>query len=259
MQNIEGVNTADLLFGTANARSITVSFWVRSSLTGTFGAFIQNNNADRSYPFSYAINVANTWEQKSVVLTGDTTGTWVGSTNGAGLLLGFSLGMGSTRQTTAGTWTSGNYRSVTGETQVVGTNGATFYITGVQLEKGSVATPFEYIDYSEQLRRCQRYYAQVGGGTLYAAIGSGFFNSGTSAAVYVKLPVTMRGIPVDGAVGSLYLNDSSTNISVTGRGTSICCPDSMLFSANVASGGTQYRPAVLLTGAGSYVTASAEL
>jgi hypothetical protein len=158
LQPIEGFNTSDLMFGTATAKTITISFWVRSSLTGTFGGWIQNSNVDRSYPFSYTISAANTLEQKTVTIAGDTSGTWVGSTNGTGLYVGLSLGMGSNRRGTANSWQAGNYRSVTGETAVVGTNGATFYITGVQLEKGSTATAFDYRPYGTELALCQRYY-----------------------------------------------------------------------------------------------------
>ena len=157
-QYIEGFNTADLMWGTANAQTITLSFWVRSSLTGTFGGAIRNNAANRSYPFSYTISAANTWEQKSITIAGDTSGTWVGATNGTGLQLFFGLGVGSTFSGTAGSWNGNNNLSATGATSVVGTNGATFYITGVQLEKGSTATSFDYRPYGTELALCQRYY-----------------------------------------------------------------------------------------------------
>jgi len=157
-QPIEGFNTADLGFGAAGASTVTISFWVRSSLTGTFGGSLSNSDNSRSYPFTYTISTANTWEQKSVTIAGDTSGTWVGATNGVGMLVVFSLGMGSTYSGTAGAWAGTNYLSTTGATSVVGTNGATFYITGVQLEKGSVATSFDYRPYGTELALCQRYY-----------------------------------------------------------------------------------------------------
>jgi hypothetical protein len=159
-QLIEGYNCADLAWGTANAQTVTLSFWVRSSLTGTFGGSIQNAAADRSYTFSYTISAANTWEQKSVTIAGDTSGTWLTS-NLTGMFVGFGLGVGSTYSTTAGSWTAGNYASATGATSVVGTNGATFYITGVQLEKGSTATSFDYRPYGTELALCQRYYEKT--------------------------------------------------------------------------------------------------
>jgi len=159
-QNIEGYNVADLAWGTASASTVTLSFWVRSSLTGTFGGSLRNSASSRSYPFSYTVSSANTWEQKSITIAGDTSGTWL-TTNGIGILLFLSLGSGSTYSGTAGSWSGSTYTSATGATSVVGTNGATFYITGVQLEKGSTATSFDYRPYGTELQLCQRYYEQA--------------------------------------------------------------------------------------------------
>ena len=173
-QRVEGFNFADFGWGTSAAQAVTLSFWVRSSLTGTFGGSFMNNAENRSYPFTFTISAANTWEQKTVTVAGDTSGTWVGATNGVGLKLWFGLGLGSTYSGTAGSWASATYFSATGATSVVGTNGATFYITGVQLEKGSVATPFEFRQYGQELALCQRYYERiVSGGSLYVARVSG--------------------------------------------------------------------------------------
>ena len=160
-QFIEGFNTADLAFGTASAKTVTLSFWVKSSLTGNFGGSLMNSAYNRSYPFTYTINSANTWEQKSVTIAGDTTGTWIGSTNGLGLRVHFGLGIGSTYSGTAGAWVAAERYAPTGAVSVVGTNGATWYITGAQLEVGSVATPFERIDYGRELIMCQRYFELV--------------------------------------------------------------------------------------------------
>jgi hypothetical protein len=157
-QAIEGFNTADLQWGTANAKTVTLSFQVYSSLTGTFGGSIQNSAANRSYPFTYTISSANTWTSISVTIAGDTSGTWVGATNGKGMVVFFGLGVGSSYSTTAGAWAGGQYFAPTGAVSVVGTNGATFYITGVQLEKGSTATSFDYRPYGTELQLCQRYY-----------------------------------------------------------------------------------------------------
>ena len=159
-QGIEGLNVADLGWGTANAKTVTLSFWVRSSLTGTFGGALRNSAGNRSYPFTYTITTANTWEFETITIAGDTTGTWL-TTNGIGINLDLSLGAGSTYSGTANTWAGANYVSATGATSVVGTNGATFYITGVQLEVGSSATGFEYVDYGTNLFMCQRYYELV--------------------------------------------------------------------------------------------------
>jgi hypothetical protein len=159
-QFIEGFNTADLAWGTANAATVTLSFLIRSSITGTFGGVIQNSAQNRSYPFNYTISAANTWEQKTVTIAGDTSGTWL-VTNGVGMRVFFSVGTGSALSGAANSWQSAALFSATGATSVVGTNGATFYITGVQLEAGSVATPFERRDYGTELVRCQRYFQKV--------------------------------------------------------------------------------------------------
>ena len=156
-QPIEGLNVADLAWGTASASTVTLSFYVYSSLTGTFGGALRNSAGSRSYPFTYTISTSNTWEQKSVTVAGDTTGTWL-TTNGVGIYLHFGLGAGATFSGTAGAWAAANYISATGATSVVGTSGATFYITGVQLEKGSTATSFDYRPYGTELALCQRYY-----------------------------------------------------------------------------------------------------
>ena len=156
-QKIEGLNVADLGWGTANASAVTLSFKVYSSLTGTFGGSIRNSATTRSYPFSYTISSANTWTTISVTIAGDTSGTWL-TTSGVGIWVSFGLGSGSTYSGTAGAWATANYTTATGATSVVGTNGATFYITGVQLEKGSTATSFDYRPYGTELQLCQRYF-----------------------------------------------------------------------------------------------------
>ena len=158
LQSIEGYNTADLGFGTANAQTVNLSFWVYSSLTGTFAGSLNNSAVDRSYVFNYTISNANTWEQKTITIAGDTSGTWVGATNGIGIRVYLSLGAGTNYNTTAGSWATGFYTSTSGATSVVGTNGATFYITGVQLEKGSTASSFDYRPFGTELILAQRYF-----------------------------------------------------------------------------------------------------
>lgn len=196
-QPVEGLNISDLAWGTANAKTVTLSFWVRSSLTGTFGGSLRNSAVTRSYPFSYTISSADTWEQKSITIAGDTTGTWL-TTNGVGIFVHFALGAGSTLSGSAGAWASANYVSATGATSVVGTSGATFYITGVQLEEGNAATSFEFRPYGTELALCQRYYQVAAEPTKY----SGYAESTTNFYLAVPLFPLMRAAPtlVDGGL-----------------------------------------------------------
>jgi hypothetical protein len=167
---------------------------VRSSLTGTFGGSLRNGDANRSYPFTYTVSAANTFEYKTITIAGDTSGTWL-TTNGVGATLYFGLGVGSTFSGTAGAWAAANYLSATGATSVVGTNGATFYITGVQLEKGSTATPFEFRSIGTELGLCQRYYFRIFPGTTNALLAMGNFYTGTTASLRGSFPVEMRAAP----------------------------------------------------------------
>jgi len=156
-QRIEGLNVADLAWGTASAATVTLSFWVRSSLTGTFGGAFYNSAYNRSYPFTYAISSANTWEQKTVTVAGDTSGTWL-TTSGIGVAVTFDLGTGTDNTGTAGAWVGAGNIGADSTVQLASTLNATWYITGVQLEKGSTATSFDYLDYGRSLAQCQRYY-----------------------------------------------------------------------------------------------------
>jgi hypothetical protein len=187
-QAIEGFNVADFNWGTVNARPITVSFWVRSSVTGTFGGSIQNAAQDRSYPFSYTIGSANTFEYKTITIPGDTSGTWL-SNNGVGLQLWFSFGSGSTYSGTANAWASSLFFTPTGATNLKATNGATWQVTGVQLEVGSVATPFERRPFGMELVLCQRYYQQIDYGNHNGGIAANWYQ------FYIAFPVVMRTDP----------------------------------------------------------------
>jgi hypothetical protein len=186
IQAIEGYNVADLAFGTSAAKAVTVSFWVRSSLTGTFSGSLTNGGFTRAYPFTFAINVANTWEQKTVTIPGDTTGAWA-TDNNAGFYLFFDLGCGSTGKGTASAWTGTAVYGVTGATNLIGTLNATFDLTGVQLEAGSSASPFERRPYGMEFALCQRYY-QVGTGSVNQ-VGT----AGQNFGMRVIFPVVMRG------------------------------------------------------------------
>jgi len=206
-QCIEGFNIADLGWGSAGASTVTLSFWVRSSLTGTFGGSLRNNDYNRSYPFAYTISSANTWEQKTVTIAGDTTGTWNTDSNG-GLWATFSLGAGSSVSGTSGAWAATNYASATGAVSVVGTNGATFYITGVQLEKGSTATSFDYRPYTTELQLCQRYFEKGKGDARGAT------NASSQVGNEINFRVTKRAsatIVITTISGSPLSNDPNEN------------------------------------------------
>jgi hypothetical protein len=154
---LEGFGVRDFLLGTAQAKTITLSFWVRSSLTGIFSGGFVNSANNRSYPFNYTILSAATWEYKTVTLTGDITGTWLSDT-GIGLRIIWDLGSGSNFEGTLNTWIGAlNYRTA-GAVRLISTNAATLDITGIQLEIGAGATQFEYRPFQMEIDLCQRYY-----------------------------------------------------------------------------------------------------
>jgi hypothetical protein len=263
-QKIEGLNVADLGWGAAGASTITISFWVRSSLTGTFGGSVANNAFDRSYPFTYTISAANTWEQKTVTIAGDTTGTWL-KTSGIGLVLWLGLGVGSGASGTGGAWSGTGTYSATGATSVVGTNGATFYITGVQLEKGSTATSFDYRPYGTELALCQRYFwkSVVSASNTYLCVGQ----CQTSSSVFggtINLPVTMRTIPTT-AVSSLsdfkaFLSNGSASSTAFNAGSfSSLTAYKISQDMDGATGLTAGNASVILLAGNGWVSASAEL
>jgi hypothetical protein len=196
-QAIEGLNFADMAWGTSAAKTVTLSFWVRSSLTGTFGGAISNSGQSRSYPFSYSIPVANTWTQISVNVAGDVSGTWL-TTNGVGAYVFFGLGVGTGSSGAIGVWASGQLVSSTGATSVVGTNGATWYVTGVQLEKGNIATPFDVRPYGTELALCQRYFQTYNGNTTFNLNDGSLVNLpnwSTTEAIGAFVFPTMRTSP----------------------------------------------------------------
>jgi len=243
-QMIEGYNVSDFGLGAAGAATFTISFWVRSSLTGTFGGSLQNNANNRSYPFTYTISAANTWEQKTVTVVGDTTGTWEKTTN-TGLRLNFGLGVGSTYSGTAGSWAGSNFISATGATSVVGTNGATFYITGVQLEAGTNASAFEQIDYGRELIMCQRYCYVIGGTASFESVGYGIANGSTAVNVIAWAPVEMRVQPTSTQVGTWQVSNASTGFAASSLGvqTGLCGKQSIALgiTSSGLTGGALYR------------------
>lgn len=220
MQGIEGLNVADLAWGTANAKTVTLSFQVYSSLTGTFGGTLRNlvSGATRSYPFTYTISSANTWTTVSITVAGDTSGTWA-TDNSSSLTVSFGLGAGSTFAGTAGSWSSNNYVSATGATSVVGTNGATFYITGVQLEVGTQATNFDVRSYGTELQLCQRYYWKADPNSPDNTILCSIYNAAlTRAFGLMPFHVTMRVRPtisytiISGTANFEYIGVDSASV-----------------------------------------------
>ena len=257
-QSIEGFNILDLAWGTASAKTVTLSFQVYSSLTGTFGGAFANSAGDRSYPFTYTISSANTWTTISVTVAGDTSGTWL-TTNGIGIQVRFGLGAGSTYSSTAGSWQAGNYFSATGATSVVGTSGATFYITGVQLEVGSSATGYEYRQYGQELALCQR-YAFISSASAAGDFGSGVA-TGTGGQTTFSLPVSMRAVPAVtySAAGNFLVADGSAGYTGTAislqNATQTQISTSLTTAANTVGRGIIFR---WNTGT-AFILASAEL
>jgi hypothetical protein len=267
-QRIEGFNVADFGWGAAGAATITLSFWVRSSLTGTFGGALQNGAGNRSYPFSYTVSAANTWEQKAVTIAGDTSGTWL-TTNGIGIEAFFSLGAGSTVSGTAGAWTASGLISATGATSVVGTNGATFYLTGVQLEKGSTATSFDYRPYGTELALCQRYcinYKSANANGLYYRYSYGECVAATVFNGGIQFPATMRITPSVTTIAAANYAIYSKGIVTTASAVPFIGADgssniNLNISCDVASGLTQGSGGSLVSNNNqtSYLLFSSEL
>lgn len=240
-QIIEGLNFADMAWGTANAKAVTLSFWAYSSLTGTHSGSI-GNDLGYSYPFSFSIPTANTWTQISVTIAGPTTSTWPTS-NTSCAYLWLNMGSGSARLGAAGAWSATPYYGATGSVSVVGTSGATFYITGVQLEKGSTATPFEQRLYTTELQLCQRYFCKSSSTNVVATNGASYLSTGMflagAANAYIansaytqtnKFPVTMRtepstftfintGLPASPTSGawSMYSGTTWVNASIAAQ------------------------------------------
>ena len=258
-QNIEGLNIFDFEWGTASAQPITLSFWVRASLTGTYSVVFKNSAANRSYVASYTVSASNTWEQKTITIAGDTSGTWL-TTSGIGLRLYFTLAAGSTQVGSAGSWQAADLYGVTGGISVVGTNGATFYITGVQLEKGSTATSFDYRPYGTEFDLVQRYFQKYAG---FTCVGS----SATEVGLSIAYITTMRATPSVSQTGVLTIENMGV-ADVTQSSTSISLRSNRANATGAAltlnnfSGLTQFRPFIQNVnhnGTDNYITLSAEL
>ena len=251
-QAIEANNMADLGYGTANAKTITLSFWVKSSLTGTFGVSFSNAAFNRSYVTSYTISVANTWEYKTITITGDTTGTWQTGVN-LGMSILFDLGVGTTYSGSAtGAWQAATYEGLTGGVKLTATAGATWALTGFQLEVGSSATGFEYVNYQTSLANCQRYYEEIG-----RASAGGLLMAGCSTVIGQQInttfpyKVTKRASPTVTRVGTWNLINIASQPNIYGADI-----DNVLFYAASSATGSAYAQNA---NANNYITISAEL
>jgi hypothetical protein len=245
-QSIEGFNFADFGFGTASAQTVTLSFWVRSSLTGTLGGALRNSGNSRNFCFSYSVAVANTWEFKTITIPGDTSGTWL-TNNGIGVQVWFDLGSGSSLTGSPGSWSATQIIRPTGSVSLVGTNGATFNITGVQLERGSIATAFDLRDYGRELLLCQRYLPAFIGNLNW--FGFGLAASTTDMYATVNFPVPARQSPNGLTVSSashfvvtdlVAVGAAATSVQISSAGNA-----SALVLATTTSGLTVTRPTVL--------------
>jgi hypothetical protein len=233
-QSIEGDLISDFAFGTPNAQPVTLSFWANSSLTGTFSGVLRSYWTGRSCPFAYSLPAANTWTRISVTIPGDTGGTWGTGTDTGELNVVFDVGSGPTNRGPAGAWSASAYYGATGAQSIIGTNGATFYVTGVKLEIGSVATPFNRQSLAKSLADCQRYYQTSSTYMiLYNGVASALFGHD------VQLFVPMRSTPTIVYVSPSYVNASgiATN-GVSASAIQIYATGTAVGTSNFLSGYT---------------------
>ena len=163
LANIEGYRTARLSFGNASAQSVSVGFWAKAHRTGTYTATLQNSAANRSNPINFTVNLADTWEYKTLTFIGDQAGTWVGATNGIGLRLYICMGAGTTFQGTNASWNATNVFATSSTVNGVAATSDTFQVTGVSLLPGTQAQPSARSSliirpFADELLLCQRYY-----------------------------------------------------------------------------------------------------
>jgi hypothetical protein len=260
LYKIEGYNLADLGLGTANAKTVTIGFWARSSKAGTYPVALRNSGTTRSYVGQVTINAANTWEFKTVTVVLDTAGAWL-TDNNTGMILSVGVAVGATFQAAAGAWNAGNFFGATGQTQN-NTNGDTFDLTGVQLELGSVATPFERRPYGVELALCQRYHWRLTMGASSTYLASGWFLSTTDFRCVMRMPVSMRAAPTYAASAVANLRCESAGGALVPSAASIAgspTQDCVMLSHTVAGATAGQAGALFLTNAGTYIEFNARL
>jgi hypothetical protein len=260
-QKIEGLNTAHLNWGTSDAKTITISFWVKASVTGTYPVSISNNAFDRAYVSTYTVSSANTWEKKTVTIAGDTSGTWLTS-NSLGINVMFGLDAGTNFDTTANEWVAGSKRSISSNVHFVANASATWQITGVQLEEGTSATPFEHLQYGQQMQLCQRYFYSIGGTAAYEFMTHGMYVGTTNPLLRAELPVKMRAAPSLGSTGTFLAKAGNSNLACASFSVDQSATQTFSFSATISGGTSTIGYATLMfanNSTATRLTFSAEL
>ena len=234
--DIEGYNVSPLAYGSSDAKKATLSFWVKSSLAGTYCGAFYSTTASRHYIFEYTISSADTWEYKTITIDGDTTGSW-NRTNGNGLRIYWGFGSGSDVQGTADAWAAGEKWETTNQAAWIGSASATFFITGIKLEIGQTATPFEHRSYGDELALCQRYFAVLQDTTAAYAGGFGFCNSTTKTKVCFPLGVALRANPtVNVTAATIDIRNNATNTAASSVSAAIAQGTNLYLDVNAASG-----------------------
>ena len=248
-QRIEGQNLQHLKYGTSDAEYLTLSFYVKSNVTGTYGVHFENRDSSRSVCSSYTISAANTWEKKTVSIAGDTTGSF-DNDNERSLDVHWVLAAGTnyTSGTFATSWESDTNanNAPSGQADITNTVSNYFQITGVQLEVGETATPFEHRSYGDELARCQRYYQQYLNPPLRGTMSAGSASSRTG----MILPVPMRATPSvtftqTGATSHAALFNGSASYTISSIQASYLADFCIEFDFNLASTPTAATPAAL--------------
>ena len=219
-QVIEAQNLQHLEYGTSDAKKITISFQVKSSVTGTYAVGLEHGETASYQSQTYSISSANTWEKKTLTFVGNTS-TAINNDNGGGLHVNFFLTAGTSYTTGSnGAWGAATNWAANHAANIIGTVNSTFFITGVQAEVGETATDFEHLPHDVQLQRCMRYYTRYDASAGFTRYATGFINSSTAAVATMQLPVPMRGVPTletSGTAGdySVYHGTSTTPCNTT--------------------------------------------